>query len=178
MVRSPLPDWFRLFERATRAVNRAFAAGASAGIVGIVGLVLFAVVSRSSGAPILWPYDIAQFTLTYVFFLGLAPALESGHHVVVELFDQLVPRPLRPYVLQIAATLTAAFGCVLLWQLWRSTSRAFGDDRLAVAAISVHLKWIYVVGPIGTTQFILTAIAELGRARWGADVPARAEPSH
>lgn len=172
------PIWFRGYDRAVRAINRAFAAAASVGTLVIVGLVLFAVASRAAGVPILWPFDVAQFALAYVFFLGLAPALESGHHVVVELFDRAVPRPIRPYVLHIAALLTLVFGTVFLWQLWRSTSRAFDDNRLAVAAIAVPLKWIYVIGPIGTVQFILTAIAELGRVHWSDGRPTPEAPSH
>jgi hypothetical protein len=83
-----------------------------------------------------------------------------------------------PYVLHLAALLTILFGAVFLWQLWRSTSRAFGDNRLAVAAITVPLKWIYVIGPIGTFQFILTGIAELGRVQWPAGGSMRDAPSH
>jgi TRAP-type C4-dicarboxylate transport system permease small subunit len=120
----------------------------------------------------MWPYNIAEFTLVYVFFFALGPALESGHHIRVDLFDNVVPRLIRPAVPYIAAALTIGFGVVFCWQLWRSTSRAFGDDRLAVAAIAVPLKWVYIIGPIGTIQFILTALAELGRAYWHiADEP-------
>ncbi len=172
------PVWFGRYERATRGLNRAFVAAASLCTVAIVGLVLLAVASRIIGSSVLWPYDITQFAMVYVVFLALAPALESGHHVVVELFDNAVPRPIRPYVQHIAAVLTIVFGAVLLWQLWRTTSRAFGDDRLAVASIAVPLKWVYVIGPIGTVQFILTALADLGRAQWPSGEPARTAPAH
>jgi TRAP-type C4-dicarboxylate transport system permease small subunit len=160
------PIWFLRYERMTKAVNKLFAAIASVLTVAIVLLVLLAVGARLAGTHILWPYDITQFTLVYVVFLAIAPALESGHHVVVELFDRLVPRPVRPYVQYVAAILTIIFAAVFLYHLYRLTSRAFGDDRLAVAAIAVPLKWVYVIGPIGIIQFILTAFAQLGRAHW------------
>jgi TRAP-type C4-dicarboxylate transport system permease small subunit len=172
------PPWFRRWAAATKAVNRAFAAAASLGVVLITLLVLYSVVSRTFGAPILWPYDIAQFALAYVFFLALAPALESGHHVVVEMFDRLVPRAIRPYVGRIAAVLTIAFGAILLWQLWRATARVFADNRLAIATIVVPLKWVYVIGPIGTAQFILEAVTMFGRAQWPAEDQPQAGRSH
>lgn len=172
------PVWFRHFERTTRAVNKAFAAIASVLTVVIVVFVLVAVVARLFGSHILWPYDITQFTMVYLVFLAMAPALESGHHVMVELFDALIPRSIRPYVSHVAAILTIIFGAVLLYQLYRMTSRAFADDRLAVAAIAVPLKWVYVIGPIGIFQFILTALAELGRAHWGMTDTARTSPGH
>jgi len=160
------PGWFRTFERVTKATNGAFALLASTGAAAIVALVLLAIVLRIVGRPLMWPYNIAEFTLVYVFFLALAPALESGHHIRVELFDRMVPRPIRPAVPYIAALLTIIFGVVFCWQLWRMTSRAFGDNRLAIASIVVPLKWVYVAGPIGAIQFILTGFVELGRAYW------------
>ena len=172
------PVWFQRFERATRAVNKVFAAAACLCTVLIVLLVLVAVVARMFGTHILWPYDIAQFTLVYAVFLAMAPALESGHHVIVELFDRVIPRPVRPYVQQIAAALTIVFGAIFLYQLYRMTSRAFADDRLAVAAIAVPLKWVYIIGPIGIAQFVLTALAEFGRAQWKAGPVVKATPSH
>lgn len=170
-----VPRWFLRYEQAMRSINRIFAASASFLTLLIVLLVLIAVAARIMGSPILWPYDIAQFALVYVFFLALAPALDSGHHVVVELFDDFVPRRLRSYVGQIAALAIMSFGAVFFWQLWRATSRAFSDDRLAVASIAVPLKWVYIIGPIGAIQFILTALADLGRAIWRSED--RSEPA-
>ena len=174
----PAPRWFQRYEAATRATNRAFVVAASLGVVLITVLVLGSVAARTLGAPILWPYDIAQFALAYVFFLGLGPALESGHHVVVEMFDRAMPRVLRPYVPHIAAILTLAFGAILLWQLWRATSRVFADNRLAIATIVVPLKWVYVVGPVGTALFILSAVTIFGRALWPTDETRQAGGDH
>lgn len=160
------PAWFRTAATVVRGINIAFAAVASAITVIIVLLVLLAVGTRIGGSPALWPYDIAQFMLAYVVFLSLAPALESGHHVVVEFFDRLVPRPLRRYIGGIAMILVMIFGAIFFWQLWRTTARAFSDGRLAIAAVAIPLKWIYIVGPIGVAQLILTALVGLGRQIW------------
>jgi TRAP-type C4-dicarboxylate transport system permease small subunit len=177
-VGDPAPRWFQCYEAATKATNHAFVVAASLGVVFITVLVLGSVAARTAGAPILWPFDIAQFALAYVFFLGLGPALESGHHVVVEMFDRVMPRFLRPYVLHIAAVLTILFGAVLLWQLWRATSRVFADNRLAIASIVVALKWVYVVGPVGTIVFILSGVTLLGRAIWPTDETNRSGGDH
>lgn len=172
------PGWFRSFERTVKAVNHAFAAAASLLTVAIVLLVLLAVVTRVAGSPTLWPYDFAQFTLVYVVFLAMAPALESGHHVVVELFDGLIPGAVKRFVGHIAMGLVILFGAVFLWHLYRVTARAFGDDRLAVAAIAVPLKWVYLIGPIGVAQFILTALMGFGRSLWPYDGAFPARPDH
>ena len=175
---SQAPRWFLTFEAVTRATNRAFAAASSALALVIVAAVIVAVLARMASATVLWPHDVAQFALLYLFFLALAPALESGHHVGVELFDSAVPRAIRRYIFHIAALLVITFGCILLWQLWRTTARAFADDRLAIAAIAVPLKWIYIAGPIGSIQFILTGLAQLGRAQWPVSGPALQTAGH
>ena len=160
------PGWFAGLERAAKAINRAFAAAASILALVILAVVLIDVTLRWVAEPTVWAHDIARYTLLYLFFFALAPALESGHHVAVDMFDRIVPAPLRPYQAHAAAVLTAAFGGLLLWQLARLTSQAFADNRLAPATIPLPLRWIYVFGPIGAAQFVLTALVQLGRAHW------------
>ena len=84
-------------ERCTRAVNRAFALIASVLVLAIVAAILREVVFRYAfNEPSIWALDGARFTLLFVFFLALAPALESGHHVHVDLFDPVIPAPSAP----------------------------------------------------------------------------------
>ncbi len=163
------PRWFVAFARATRAVNRGFALAAAllAGVILVV--VLTDVVLRWLAEPTLWANDVARFALLYLFFLALGPALESGHHIAVDLFDRLLPRAIRPLQRPAGALVTLAFGAVLLWQTARLAHQAFADDRIATAVIVVPLKWIYLAGPVGALQFVLTAAAQLGRARWPRD---------
>ena len=160
------PQGFVAFARATRAANRVFAAAAAALTLAILAVVLIDVALRWVAEPTLWANDVARFLLVYLFFLALAPALESGHHVAVDLFDRLLPRALRPLQRALGAGLCIAFGAVLLWQLSRLTGQVFADNRLATAVLVVPLKWIYVIGPLGALQFVLTALVQLGRLRW------------
>ena len=162
------PGWFAGLEKAARAINRAFAAAASILALAILAVVLIDVTLRFVAEPSVWAHDIARYSLLYLFFLALAPALESGHHVAVDMFDRLVPPRLRRYQARSAAVLTAAFGALLLWQLARLTSQALADNRLAPATIPIPLRWIYVLGPVGAAQFVLTALVQLGRAHWQA----------
>jgi len=168
-VSDPAPRFLYVLEQMVKAINSAFTLLASGLVVLIVAIVLYAIVTRIVGISALWTHDVTQFAFLYVFFLALAPALQSGHHITVELFDDAVPKFLRRYVFHIAGFLVLLFGCVLFWQVWKTTVRAFSDNRLAVAAIAVPLKWIYIAGPIGVAQFILTVIVQLGRAQWPAE---------
>jgi TRAP-type C4-dicarboxylate transport system permease small subunit len=141
------------------ALNRASVAAAALAVVLMLGTVLQDVVRRAIGvSPSLWGLDLARYMLTWAFFLGLGPALASGHHVAVDIFDRLWPGPLRRAMPFVAALMTLAFAVLLLWFVWRLVGRTFASDPLAPTVIPVPLKWIQVVGPIGCVVFALNAL--------------------
>ena len=81
------PGWFAGLERAASAINRAFAAAASILALAILVVVLIDVTLRFVAEPSVWAHDIARYSLLYLFFFALAPALQSGHHVAVDMFN-------------------------------------------------------------------------------------------
>jgi TRAP-type C4-dicarboxylate transport system permease small subunit len=148
-----------MFEKAVTTVNRAFVIGASI-LVLLIALAVFQDVLRRYllGAPSLWAMDFSRYALFYVFFLGLAPALQSGHHVSVDLFDRLWPRFLGRMMPYIAALLCLAFGLLLTWFVWRLTARTFASNPLAQTIVPIRLKYIHMIAPVGCIQFVLTAL--------------------
>lgn len=147
-----------LLDRAMEALNRAFVAAAALAVLVMLFAVLQDVVRRLLGiSPSLWGLDLARYMLTWAFFLGLGPALASGHHVAVDLFERAWPEPLRRAMPVVAALMTMAFAVLLLWFVWRLTGRTFASDPLAPTVVPVRLKWIQVVGPVGCVVFALNA---------------------
>lgn len=155
---------FSVFERVTKRINGLFALTASVLVFVIMILVVGSVVARGLGMGVIWVHDVAQFAFVYVAFLSLAPALQTGQHVAVELFEPFFPPGVRRRLGYVAALACIVFGAVFLFQLWRVTQRSFMDNRLAVAVVEMQLKWLHVVGPIGAAQFVLTAVMNLGLA--------------
>jgi TRAP-type C4-dicarboxylate transport system permease small subunit len=156
-----------LAERTAEGINRLFVVLACTLALAIVAVILYDVTLRTLATPPVWAHDVARYALLYLFFLALGPALASGHHVVVDMFDRLVPDRLRRWQPHAAAAVSLVFGAVLLWQLLRITGQTFADGRLAPAVIPVPLKWIYVAGPIGAAQFVFVALVQLARALAG-----------
>lgn len=156
---------FAAFEATVKRLNDLFAALASALVLVVVAVVILAIVARGLGISVLWANDVAQIAFVYLVFLSFGPALQTGHHVTVELFEPLVPGPLRKYLDHVAALACLVFGVIFLFQLWRLTSRSLDDGRLALAAIAIPLGWIQIAGPIGLAQFVLTALMNLGLAQ-------------
>jgi TRAP-type C4-dicarboxylate transport system permease small subunit len=111
-----------------------------------------------------WGVDFSRHLLTYLFFFGLAPALASGHHVAVDLFESAVPRQVRPWLPLLSSLLCVAFGGVFLWFLARATLRAYVTGALTPTMISIPVWWVYAVGPLGALLFVLTALLHVVRA--------------
>jgi C4-dicarboxylate transporter DctQ subunit len=163
------PAWFRACERWVAAVNRWFLAAAALLVLLMVAIILFDVISRSFfNAPTVWAFDIVRFALLYTTFLGLAPALERGSHVVVDMFDPILPRAIRPAIPFVASGLTLAFGATLLWHITLLAQEAFADGRIAQATIAVPEMWVWLPAPIGSALFVAVSAVQFARAIWPA----------
>ena len=157
------PVWLAWASRITRRVNAVFLA-VSGGLAAAIMLVILQDVVRryAFNDPSAWVLDICSFMLVYLFFLALAPALEAGSHVSVDLFRQLVPPRYRRGVLLFGGALTVAFGAILWTMLLNDTVEAFVDDNpFPASTIPMKMKYIWVVGPVGVAQFVLTALVLL-----------------
>jgi TRAP-type C4-dicarboxylate transport system permease small subunit len=153
-----------LAELTSNLVNRLFVLLACGLAVLIVLVVLYDVIMRALATPPVWAHDVTRYAFLYLFFFSLGPALASGHHVIVDMFDRIVPAPLRPLQNYAAALLAIVFGIVLFWELLRITEQTFADGRMAPAVVPIPLKWIFIAGPIGAAQFVFAAVIQLGRA--------------
>ena len=151
--------WLDQVEAFTRLVNRLFAAIACILVLVIMALIVVAVFYRYVlDDPIAWVLDISIFLLVFVFFLAVAPALESGSHIEVDLFDPLIPQPARKAQRLVGKALTVIFAAVFFWFVLAYYREIVEIDELSFTMITVQLKLVYWIGPIGALQFLLTAI--------------------
>ena len=165
---SPQPqhrrDWFDRLEAFTRAVNRAFAAAACLLVLVIMTVIMIQVVYRFLlDDPIAWVLDVTIFLLVFVFFLAVAPALQSGSHIEVDMFDSLIPRRHHKTVRLIGKLLSVAFGAIFLWYVAAFYYDIVELDEVSFTMLIVQLKYLYWIGPLGAAQFLLTAIVLLIR---------------
>jgi len=146
----------------TRAINKVFALLSSLTVFAIMLMVLAAVFCRYM---LNWPVaallDLTIFMLVFVFFLALAPALESGSHIEVDLFDPLIPAGLHKLQRLIGKSLTLLFAAVLLYFVTKTFLGVVADDELSFTMITVPLKYVYWIGPVGVAQFLLTAVVDI-----------------
>lgn len=162
--------------RFTRMVNRAFTVIGGAISLAIVVLIVQDVFRRYVlNDPTIWSLDVSSFLLVYLFFFALAPALEAGTHVNVDMFLEHMRPGLRAFMPVLSSFAVLVFGIVFLDKIWEATVEAFEDDVLGPTAMPMKLKYIYMVGPVGTLQFVLTAavLFLLAWRTWRAGAGAR-----
>ncbi len=158
--------WFAATSRITRGINAVFLA-VSGGLAAAIMIVILQDVIRryAFNDPSAWVLDVCSFMLVYLFFLALAPALEAGSHVSVDLFGQFISPRFRGGFVVLGGALTVMFGAVLFAMLLNETVEAFVDDNpFPASTIPMKVKYIWVIGPVGVAQFILTMLVIVAAA--------------
>ena len=157
-------DWFERLEAFTRVVNRIFAALACLLVLVIMTAIVVQIVYRFVlDDPIAWVLDITIFLLVFVFFLSVAPALQSGSHIEVDMFDAMIADRYRKAVRLIGKILTVIFAAIFLWYVAAFYYDIVEVDEVSFTMLIVQLKYLYWIGPLGALQFLLTAIVLLIR---------------
>ena len=59
--------------------------------------------------------------------------------------------------------LTVSFAAIFLWFVFAFYYDIVEVDELSFTMLIVQLKWLYWIGPLGASQFLLTAIVQLIR---------------
>ncbi|MBX9840290.1 MAG: TRAP transporter small permease subunit [Xanthobacteraceae bacterium] len=156
--------WFERLETFTRIVNRIFAALACLLVLVIMTAIVVQIVYRFVlDDPIAWVLDITIFLLVFVFFLSVAPALQSGSHIEVDMFDALIADRYRKAVRLIGKILTVIFAAIFLWTVAAFYTDIVEIDEVSFTMLIVQLKYLYWIGPLGALQFLLTAVVLLIR---------------
>ena len=113
--------------------------------------------------PIAWVLDITIFLLVFVFFLSVAPALQSGSHIEVDMFDALIADRYRKAGRLIGKLLTVTFAAIFLWYVGAFYYDIVEIDEVSFTMLIVQLKYLYWIGPLGALQLLLTAVVLLIR---------------
>ena len=154
--------FFLRLERVTTTVNKTFLL-----LGGGLLLIIMAIIAQDVFRryylqdPSGWTLDVSRYLFAYVVFLSLAPALERGSHVKVELIYNLFGRHIQWWLSLFANIMIVFFSAVFFWYLWVRTSNVIADSRHFTAIVSIPMKYVYIIGPVGILQFFLTALVKL-----------------
>ncbi|WP_153731470.1 TRAP transporter small permease [Sporosarcina obsidiansis] len=153
------PKFIGVLERSMKKINSIFIALAAIMIILLVIIIVQEVIRRYFfNEPTTWALDISRFLLVYVFFLSLAPALQSGAHVSTDMVTSKLSPTMQWICKQIAYGLTIIYGIILFWQVLMPTIQVFANNSIFPIVIEVPMKYVYVIAPIGTAQFVITSL--------------------
>src|SRR5699024_1785407 len=99
-----------------------------------------------------------RFMLVYVFFLALAPALQTGAHVSTDMVTSKLSAVWQRYARVFVYLLSSVYGVVLFWYTLLPTIEVFKNGRLFPVAIDLPMKYVYIIAPIGVAQFVFTSL--------------------
>ncbi|MDB5553936.1 MAG: transporter small permease [Rhizobium sp.] len=163
-MEGPSHGWLTGLERAIARINKVSAFIACILVLAIMTLIVIDVVVRYfAAAPLEWVQDSSCFMLVFVFFLALAPALESGSHIEIDLFDPLIPVALRKAQRLLGKAITITFAAILLWFVIKYYRDIYATDEMSFGMIFVSLWKIYWIGIFGSFMFLATALVQFLR---------------
>ncbi|MBI4191758.1 MAG: TRAP transporter small permease [Betaproteobacteria bacterium] len=76
-------------------------------------------------SPISWFYDISEWTMAGIVFLGAAYTLRMRRHVRVEFLEEHLPRKLAAGLRIVTSLLALVYFLVMIWFGWQTTSQAY-----------------------------------------------------
>jgi TRAP-type transport system small permease protein len=141
-------------------------------VMGLLGAVVTGVVSRLFNRPVIWSEELAQYLLVWTGFLGLMIAARRRSHIRIDVFINLLPRPLRlvwEVLIQAAmivfALAMARYGIALIGRNW--------DVDWVTLPLSAAL--LYVPIPFAAATLVVQALIEIALAFKGR-IAAEPEP--
>ena len=156
--------------RFTRRVNRLFLVVAVVLLVALLIVMVYDLTARNVfDSPTDWALDVSRFLLIFIFFLTVAPTLERGGHVAVDVLERYLSPRMNTALAFLAHTLTLVFGAFLLWEITKATADAFRYDEMFPTFVPLKQKYVYWVAPLGMVQFLLTGLSLLGTRVWSPD---------
>ena len=113
--------------------------------------------------PLAWGAEVSQTLLVWITFVGAAPALYRGEHMVISMVVDKVPSPRLRRALLVAGQLVVLGFLVLgVWAGWLVVDRTWS---LRTTTLQIPAGVLYLAFPTGCLLMIIVALHDLVRFR-------------
>lgn len=113
--------------------------------------------------PLAWGAEVSQTLLAWITFVGAAPALHRGEHMVISVLVDKVPSPTLRRALLVAGQLVVlAFLALGVWAGWLVVERTWS---LRTTTLQIPAGVLYLAFPVGCLLMIIVALQDLVRFR-------------
>lgn len=103
-------------------------------------------------APLPWSEELARYCFVWIVFLGGAVGLSRGIHLGVDLFVNMLPKPVQRAVDFLTCALIAAFAVIVIYA---STPVLNMNMFQRSPALGVQMTWIYIAIPVSMGLILL-----------------------
>lgn len=114
--------------------------------------------------PLAWGAEVSQTLLVWVTFIGAAPALYRGEHMVITLVVNTLPAPARRTALYAAHLAVLAFLLLGVWAGWLVVERTWS---MRTTTLQIPAGVLYLAFPSGCLLMAAVAARDLLRLRKG-----------
>ena len=110
-------------------------------------------------APLFWSYDlISMYLMVTVFFFALSDTLHKHGHVAIDLFQGLLPLPVRFAGEALGYGLGTVVFCLVAWKLTERTATAFANDEVTATLIPWPLWLSHFPAALGSWVFAVRCL--------------------
>jgi len=142
----------------------------SLGLLFEVGVILYDVIGRALGSPLLGSQDLVTMAMVILVFGGMAMCDRTGGHIAVDLLERKFPPRLNRVIDIFSALLGAVVFIAIAWAVWESSklSQMLNLSTNLLRLPKVYFQWALVGFSVLTALGLLLRAAELALS--GRDV--------
>lgn len=157
----PAVGWLGRIEAALMAVSAlAVFAMMMIVVVDVAGRYLLA-------SPLSWSYDlIGLYLMVAAFFLALSDGLNHHSHIAVDVFQYLLPAPVRHLSLLLAYAVSTVIMALIGWGGWLRFASAWANDDRIASTVALPTWVAYAMVTTGSAVMVLRCLARV----WGHGV--------
>ncbi len=108
-----------------------------------------------------WAFDLSEYSLIWITFLGAPWVLLQDRHVRIELLVDVLPRPAQR-VLGIVVSIVAICACLILaWKTGVAAYQYFDKNIMMPRIWRIPRIWPYAIIPVGSIFMMLAFLVRL-----------------
>lgn len=104
-----------------------------------------------------WSEEIARYIFIWLVFIGISYGAKQMKHLKIDVFVQIFPKKIRPYIIILADVIVLVFGAIVVYAAYTTVSKYL---QVGTASPAVHVPyWFIHSAPI--VGYTLTIIRQI-----------------
>ena len=135
---------------------------AGIGVFVLVFLVTNDVVMRYFfNRPTTWGFEISEYVMLFITFIGLCYTLLIDHHVKIDLLVKELSQRTQGYLTLFASVGGLLLSVVLTWKTGEATYKAYIFEWRSQTQLRLLMYPVYIIMPIGSALFCLAFFSKI-----------------